>query len=73
MMELRRTQIQRIALIVCLAAMWTLGAVAAPDIEFSDGLSFNFGDAQANTTLEHTFTFTNTGDRVLHIPRVKGG
>ncbi len=73
MTVLRRTQIQRIALIACLTAMWTIGAVAAPDIDFTDGLSVDFGDAQANTILKHTFTFTNTGDDVLHIPRVKGG
>ncbi len=70
----KRTHIGRIAIIACLmTVIWTVGAIATPDIEFAGGLSFDFGDVRADTTLEHIFIFTNTGDQVLQIPQVKGG
>ena len=72
-MSQQRTYFAQITIIISLAMMWTVGAAAAPDIEFANGLSFDFGDVRAETTLEHTFTFTNTGDQILQIPQVKGG
>ena len=57
----------------CLWLFCTIGAAAAPNIEFEGGMSVDFGDVKANTTLEHTFVFTNIGDQVLQIHQVKGG
>lgn len=62
-----------IAFILCVTMMWTSTAIAAPKIEFEGGPSFDFGDVEPNTTLQHTFVFTNSGDAVLQIPQVKGG
>jgi hypothetical protein len=70
---MKHTQPGLVAFFVCVTLMWAVTAFATPNIEFTDGLTFDFGDVKANTTLEHTFVFTNTGDQVLHIPQVKGG
>lgn len=68
-----KTRSMSLILIVgCLCLLLTIGAVAAPNIEF-EGVSVDFGDVKANTTLEHMFVFTNTGDQVLQIHQVKGG
>ena len=70
-MKIRSMSLTLIAGYLCL--FWTIAAVAAPNIEFEGGVSVDFGDVKANTTLEHMFVFTNTGDQVLQIHRVKGG
>lgn len=45
---------------------WALTIQAAPQITFEQ-TSFEYGDAQANSTITHTFTFKNTGDEALII------
>lgn len=46
---------------------------AVPKIEFIGGITADFGTVQPNSTLTHTFVFTNPGDEVLNIEQVKGG
>jgi hypothetical protein len=62
-----------ILIVSCVCVFWTTEAAAAPNIEFEGGVAVDFGDVEANTTLEHMFVFTNTGDQVLQIHQVKGG
>jgi len=60
-------------IMVGLCLVWTSAAFAAPQIEFVEGLTFDFGDVKANETLTHEFVFKNIGDALLKIEQVKGG
>jgi hypothetical protein len=62
-----------VLLVVCLYLGGMTHTEAAPQIEFVDGATFDFGDVQPNSTATHTFVFTNPGDEVLNIVQVKGG
>jgi hypothetical protein len=62
-----------ILLVACLYLGGMTHAEAVPQIEFVDGVTFDFGDVQPNSTVTHTFVFTNPGDEVLNIVQVKGG
>lgn len=68
-------QVQRniVVLAACLLILSAHAAAAAPAMEFVDGLTFDFGNVQANSMVHHTFTFVNTGDEVLQILRMKAG
>ena len=71
--RMKRQHMCVMLVVSCLGLLWGSGVAAAPNIEFEGGLSVDFGDVKGNTLLEHTFVFTNTGDQVLQIPKVKGG
>lgn len=60
-------------IIAVLCMMLAQVTVAAPQIEFVGGPTFNFGGVEPNATLTHEFVFKNTGDEVLEIIQVKGG
>ena len=70
---MKRSSILRGVFILCLCIVWVQGSQAAPQIELVDGITFDFGDVEANKTLTHTFVFKNSGDSVLKIKQAKGG
>lgn len=57
----------------CVWVTWVFGVEAAPQIEFVEGTTFDFGKAEINKKLTHTFVFKNTGDTVLKIERLESG
>ena len=43
-----------------------------PELEFTED-SFDFGEVNRDTVLQHVFTLKNTGEDTLHIKRVSSG
>lgn len=60
-------------IVFCVSFIWVGVTHAAPQMEFVEGTTFDFGNVQANARLNHIFVFKNIGDEVLHIKNVKGG
>jgi len=57
----------------CTSFTWAFGVDASPQIEFIKGATFDFGKAEVNKKLTHTFVFKNVGDKVLKIERLESG
>lgn len=57
-------------LILCLIS--SLFCFGKPKIEF-DEIKHNFGEVDQHISLVHTFLFTNTGDGMLTIKKIKAG
>ena len=57
----------------CACFTWVFSVSAAPQIEFVEGTTFDFGKAEANKKLTHTFVFKNNGDKILKIERLESG
>ena len=71
--SMRKVHITICIIAVCMGSAWALRVDAAPQIEFEGGVTFDFGDVQANEKLTHIFVFRNIGDKVLKIERLESG
>ncbi len=70
---MKQVRIAMWLIVVSVGVSWAFGVGAAPQIEFPEGTTFDFGKAGVNEKLTHTFVFENTGDSTLKIDRLKAG